>query len=68
MTRALDTPHAVATSTVRILGVDLSVSVLNTGERVIDAESMERLFAAFEQTEVTEADAVVLAKFIKGVE
>lgn len=65
-----DQPHAVATSTLRILGVDLSVSVLSTGERVIEADSFERLLAVFEkpETEFTEADVLALAQFIKGVE
>lgn len=39
-----DLPYAVSTSTIRIFGVDLLVHHLNTGQRVIDAKSVEELF------------------------
>jgi len=38
--------HSVARSTVTVMGMELVVHQLNTGERVVEAESVERFFAA----------------------
>ena len=62
-------PKAIASSTMRILGVDLTVHVLDNGERVIDAGDIERLFEAMgdSDTPLTEDEAVALAKSIRGM-
>ena len=41
-----DLPHSVSQSTVTIMGVELVVHQLNTGERIIEADSMNALFEA----------------------
>jgi len=60
-------PTSIATSTLRIMGMDLTVHVLDTGQRVIDAEDFRRFVAAMGgPTPLTEDEAVALAKVIRG--
>lgn len=42
----MSAPRSIARSTVTVLGMDLVVHQLDTGERVIEAESVENFFAA----------------------
>lgn len=62
-------PQAIASDTLRIMGLDLTVHVLDNGQRVIDADDLARFFDALgDATEpFTEEDAVRLAKAIKGI-
>ena len=69
MTEIEKIPQAIATATVRIMGVDLTVHVLDNGQRVIDGDDLARFFDALgDSTEpFTEDDAVRLAKVIRGI-
>lgn len=61
-------PHVMSSATVRIMGVDLTVHVLDDGQRVIDSESVGRLFTALVDLDtppMTEDEAVGLAKVIR---
>ena len=62
-------PKALYSDTLRILGVDLVVYVLDNGQRVVDMDSVHQLFEAMGNTDapLTEDDAVALAKVIRGV-
>ncbi len=62
-------PKAIASSTLRILGVNLTVHVLDNGERVIDAGDIKRLFEAMGDldTPMTEDEAVAIAKVVRGI-
>lgn len=42
----MSAPHSIACWAISIMGMDLIVHQLNTGERVVDAQSVERFFAA----------------------
>ena len=60
--------RAVSSATVRIMGMDLTVHVLEDGQRVIDAESVERFFEALGgDIQPTEEELFAAAKMIKGV-
>ena len=45
-------PEVARTATITVAGVDLTVHVLDDGQRVIEAESMERLFERLERGDV----------------
>ncbi len=45
-------PEVARTDTITLAGVDLTVHVLDDGQRVIEAESMERLFERLERGDV----------------
>ncbi len=58
-------PKSVLQSTVTVMGVDLVVHLLDNGERVVEAESVERLFAALGGPETrTAAEARAIMKAI----
>ena len=42
----MTTLYSVSQSTISVMGIELVVHVLNTGERVVEAESVERFFTA----------------------
>lgn len=42
----MSAPRSVLRSTVNVMGMELVVHQLDTGERVVEAESVERFFAA----------------------
>lgn len=44
-------PKAVSSATFRIFGVDLQCHVLDTGQRIIEADSMAALLEAMESSE-----------------
>lgn len=62
-------PRAIASNTLRIGNLDLTVHVLDNGQRVIDAESFQRFMDAIAgDVPLTEDDILALAKLVKGVE
>lgn len=62
-------PNVVATSTLDIVpGLTLTVHVLDTGQRVIDAESVEAFIAWLDSGgELDEGAALRVAKVVHGV-
>lgn len=62
-------PTVISSSTLQIMGVDLTVHVLDNGQRVIDVESFRRFLEALEDDlqSMTEGDALAVAKLVKGV-
>lgn len=61
-----DLPYSVSQSTVRIMGVDVVVHQLNTGQRIIEADSMAALFEAMETGETIDGgEAETLAKALR---
>jgi hypothetical protein len=62
------TPTSIAANTVNIAGVDMTVHVLDNGQRIIEAESMERFFTALASGEIkpSEDDAMQLANLVHG--
>jgi len=59
-------PHSISQSTLTIMGVDLVVHVLSSGQRIIEGDGMERLFAAMgEGVELTDSDAMKFAKVFR---
>ena len=60
-------PQVVHSGTVNIGGFELTVHVLDNGQRVIDAECLNSFFEFLEDdVPVTEEDWLALAKLIKG--
>jgi hypothetical protein len=59
-------PTVISTGVFLLGGVALTCHVLSNGQRVIDAESLERLLG--EGVQVTEEEAVQFARWMKGVE
>lgn len=56
---------SVLQSTVTVMGIDLVVHLLDNGERVVEAESVERLFDALGGPEtLTPAEARAIMKAI----
>ena len=51
-------PHSVSRSVVSVMGMELVVHQLKTGERVVEAESVERFFAALGGPETLTGDEV----------
>ena len=47
--RADNIPRAVWTGTFRIFGVDLKCAVLDNGQRIIDADNVNELFAVMSE-------------------
>lgn len=63
-----DLPYPVWSGTFMLHGVELKCHVLNTGERVIEAESMEALFSALDQpgAQLDPAELEVFARWRLG--
>lgn len=59
--------HAIDESTFTLLGVDLSVYVLNDGQRVIDANDMSRLVEELDRTGQSLAGNDEVLQFIRRV-
>lgn len=60
-------PYAISSETLIIMGLPLIVHNLNTGERVIDAQSVEVFFAALGGPEtLTPAEAMAIMRAIKA--
>lgn len=60
-------PQSVASATLRVGPVDLVVHVLEDGQRVVEANSMEAFFEWLSGTDdFTQADADRVARFVKG--
>ncbi len=58
-------PVAVSTATVRIFGVDVQVSHLNDGRRIIHADSMAALFEAMAFGDADIGDVQTFAELIR---
>lgn len=58
-------PRATHTATLSIGGVELVCHVLDDGRRVLDEESVTAFFAMLEG-QLTEEDAVRVARFVRG--
>lgn len=67
---AIPVETAIASSTFTIFGVEMRCHVLSGGQRIIEADCVEKLFAAMgEESPVTDEDVTdmeALARFIKG--
>lgn len=61
-----DIPQSISTATMRIGSVELVVHQLDNGQRIIEADSMNALFAAMEDgtLEISPDDAMELAKVV----
>ncbi len=58
--------QSIASNTLNIMGVDLVVHVLDNGQRIIEAEGLEALFAAMaDGADLTEEDAMKFAKVVR---
>lgn len=69
MSEDVHIPQAIASNTLRIGGLELTVHVLDNGQRVIDMESFERFIDALHGGPPwTEDEVIALAKVIKGIE
>ena len=65
MTREL--PYSTHSATVTVMGIELTVHNLNNGQRIIEADGLERLFAAMaDGVEMTPDDSMKLAKGVRG--
>jgi hypothetical protein len=62
MTKTETIPKAIGEAILNIAGIELKVFVLDNGQRVIEAESLNRFYSAMEQgAEMTEQDVKELA-------
>ena len=62
-----DVPKSIAENRLTIMGVDLVVHVLDNGQRIIEGDGMERLFAAMaDGVEITPDDAMKMAKVVRS--
>lgn len=61
-------PSVIASSTIKIFDVELKCHILDNGARVIEQESMEKLFETMEKgnIETTEEEAMNFAKWLRG--
>ncbi len=59
-------PKAIHTDTLKILGMELEVSVLEDGQRIISKDSFERFMAILENHDMSEDEAKEVAKIIRG--
>lgn len=59
-------PNVISESSITIGGIDIKCFILEDGQRVLDAPSMDRFVAALESGKFAEAEAETLAKWIKG--
>lgn len=72
MSDSEDIPKSIANSTINLFGVELKCHVLDNGKRVIEAESMEKLFDYMANgnpeitEENTEEQATSFAKWLRG--
>ena len=62
----MTTPHVVSTGSFRIFEVELECYVLSDGQRIIEKDSMEKLFAAMETT--TPLDEEELRRFAEWMQ
>jgi len=61
-------PNAISTATIAIMGTTLRVHVLEDGQRVIDAEDVEKFFARLDTRPApTDAEVLALVQAIQGV-
>lgn len=59
-------PHSISEACVTIAGVKLVVHNLSNGERIIESEGLEALFAAIENgNPLNSEDAMKMAKIIR---
>lgn len=63
-------PKSIAQGVINLGGFKLRTHVLDNGQRVIEADDMERFFKLLETGEIniSEADATEFAKFMHGIE
>jgi hypothetical protein len=62
----MTTPTSIAQNTLTIMGVELTVHVLDNGQRIIEGDGVERLLGAMASGEIiSETDALELAKIIR---
>lgn len=63
-----DLPREIATSTVELLGIELTIHVLDNGQRVFGAEGFERLVAKLfdGETVLSEEAAAAMARVVHG--
>lgn len=64
-------PKSIKSGTASIFGVDLQFHILSDGRRVIESNSIEKLFEALENPgvseEINKQECEKLAKFIRGI-
>jgi hypothetical protein len=61
-----DLPKQIAESTLTIMGVELTVAVLDNGQRLIVGDGLERLFEAMaDGAPLSSDDAMKLAKIVR---
>jgi hypothetical protein len=57
-----DLPKSIGTGVVRILGVELHFHMLDNGQRIIEAEDVEALFAKMTETRLTDYEIDMLSR------
>lgn len=60
------TPKAISESTIRVCGIEVKVFILDDGQRVIDKDSMDKVFALMSTGKLPAAEAARLARWAKG--
>ena len=58
-----DAPRSTHASAFTLFGVPIKCHQLDTGERIIEADSMERLLEAISRCDSTDADVAELQRF-----
>jgi hypothetical protein len=62
----IDLPTQIAESTLKIMGVELTVAVLDNGQRLIVGDGLQRLFEAMaDGAPLSSDDAMKLAKIVR---
>lgn len=61
-----DLPHSVWQGSFFIGGIEIKCHVLSDGQRIIEAESMDKFFLGEFDHEPTEAEIIDFAKWQKG--
>lgn len=57
-------PKSIASNKFSIMGVELTVHVLDNGQRIIEADGLAKLFEALAEGPITEEDAMKLASAV----
>lgn len=60
------TPEAISESTIRVCGIEVKLFILDDGRRVIDKDSMDKVFALMGTGKFPPAEAARLARWAKG--